>query len=114
MGAVTEALPRAPRSPLRVALAVAMLAPLGLVLGTFMPLGLARGRGASRDTPRAYVAWGWAVNGFFSVLGSVLTTILSMSYGFRAVLLLGLGAYAFAALLLYSLPEARGAPATAP
>ena len=47
-----------------------------------------------------YVAWGWAVNGFFSVLGSTLTTVLSMSYGFRTVLLLGLLAYAFAAALL--------------
>jgi NaMN:DMB phosphoribosyltransferase len=48
------------------------------------------------------------VNGFFSVIGSVLTTVLSMSYGFRAVLLLGFVAYLAAAALLRSLsPPAR-------
>jgi Na+/melibiose symporter-like transporter len=70
-----------------------------------MPIGLATL--ASLTAPSqsgVYVAWGWAVNGFFSVLGSVLTTILSMTWGFRTVLLLGLCAYAFAALLLWRLP----------
>jgi hypothetical protein len=38
------------------------------------------------------------VNGFFSVIGSVLTTILSMSYGFSTVQYLGLVIYAIAAL----------------
>ncbi len=44
------------------------------------------------------MAWSWAVNGFFSVIGSVLTTILSMSFGFRAV--------QFAALLVYAVAVA--------
>ena len=64
--------------------AVVVLAPLGLCLGMFMPLGL--GLVASlTDHGDEYVAWSWAVNGFFSVIGSVLTTILSMAFGFRAV-----------------------------
>lgn len=109
MGTVTEALLGAPL-PVRAAAAVAMLAPLGLVLGAFMPLGLAALAAGTRHA-EVYVAWAWAVNGFFSVIGSVLTAMLSMSYGFRAVLLLGLAAYALAALLLYSLPEPRGAAA---
>ena len=73
--------PRSPTrcsgSPLaaRVPIAFAVLAPLGLCLGMFMPLGV---RAVSRlsDAPREYVAWGWAVNGFASVVGAVLATLL--------------------------------------
>jgi hypothetical protein len=79
----------------RVAVAVAVLAPLGLCLGMFMPLGL---RVVSRvgGHAEAYVAWSWAVNGFFSVIGSVLTTILAMELGFRTVQYLALAIYAVA------------------
>ena len=52
--------------------------PLGLCLGMFMPLGLGVVNGLS-DHPDEYIAWAWAVNGFFSVIGSVLTTILSQA-----------------------------------
>jgi hypothetical protein len=99
--ALTGALLGAPLA-LRIATTVVIIAPLGLTLGAFMPLGLAAVSGltAHRDE---YVAWAWAVNGFFSVLGSVLTTMLSMSYGFRAVLLLALAAYALAVALLLRL-----------
>ena len=100
---LTEALLGAP-ARVRAVAAVAMLAPLGVVLGAFMPLGLSR-LAVSTQHREAYVAWGWAVNGFFSVIGSVLTTVLSMSYGFRVVMFLGLAAYALAAALLYSLPS---------
>ena len=35
------------------------------------------------ERTREYVAWAWAVNGFFSVIASILATILSMIVGFR-------------------------------
>lgn len=79
----------------RIVIALVLLAPLGLCLGMFMPLGLGLvGRLTSQT--QEYVAWSWAVNGFFSVIGSVLTTILAMIIGFRSVLVLGLVAYAAA------------------
>ena len=88
---------------MRIAWTFVFTAPLGALLGAFMPLGLAT---VSRLAPQkpAYLAWGWAVNGFFSVIGSVLTTILAMTIGFRAVLLLGLAAYGVATLALRSVP----------
>ena len=46
------------------------------------------------------------MNGFFSVIGSVLTTILSMTFGFRVVMLLALGAYVIALLALHLLLRA--------
>jgi len=86
----------------RVLVAVLLLAPLGICLGMFMPLGLAT---VSRLTDHgdAYAAWGWAINGFFSVIGSVLTTILSMSFGFRAVQLAALAIYGVAVLAFLAL-----------
>ena len=63
-----------------------------------MPLGACVSCPAMSDAPREYVAWGWAVNGFASVVGAVLATVLSMIYGFQVVLLLGLVAYLVALL----------------
>lgn len=82
---------------IRVIVSLIVLAPLGFCLGMFMPLGLTLVAGMSPH-PDEYVAWGWAVNGFFSVIGSVLTTILSMTYGFRLVQYIGLATYVVAAL----------------
>jgi hypothetical protein len=72
----------------RVALCVAIVAPLGFCLGGFMPLGLRTVRATSQ-----FVAWAWATNAFASVVGSVLTTVLSMVIGFRAVMLTALVVY---------------------
>jgi spermidine synthase len=86
----------------RVVVTTLLLAPLGLCLGMFMPLGL---EAVAALTPQAdaYVAWSWAVNGFFSVIGSVLTTILAMSLGFRTVQLLAVFVYAIAGLAFWRL-----------
>ncbi len=94
---------------LRVPIAFVLLAPLGLCLGMFMPLGV-RTVSAMSDAPREYVAWGWAVNGFASVVGAVLATLLSMAYGFHVVLWLGLAAYLVALIAWRSLarPTAAG------
>jgi len=94
---------------LRIALAVAVLAPLGLALGAFMPLGL---RTVARSTEYAteYVAWGWAVNGVFSVIGSILATIISMAFGLRDLLWLAALIYVVAGVVLRTIPlRARSA-----
>jgi hypothetical protein len=81
----------------RILITILVLAPLGLCFGMFMPLGLGE-ISLLADNSRQYVAWGWAVNGFASVVGSALATILAMSFGFDFVLGLGLGCYALAGL----------------
>ncbi len=92
-------------SPLsaRIALAILMIAPLGLCLGGFMPLGLST---VAALTPHAreYVAWGWAVNGFFSVITSILSTILAMIVGFKVVLFLALVIYAVGVAAMARVP----------
>lgn len=93
--------------PTRVLVALVVLAPLGLTLGLFMPLGL-QAIAHTTAYPREYVAWGWAVNGFASVIGATLTTILAMSFGFRFVLLLALAVYAVALAQLRGLLRVAG------
>lgn len=88
--------------PGRVVVAFLVLAPLGVCLGMFMPLGIGTVATLSAH-PREYVAWGWAVNGFASVAGSVLTTVLAMMFGFNVVLVLGLAVYLAALVALRTL-----------
>jgi spermidine synthase len=87
---------------LRVVIAFLIMAPLGLCLGMFMPLGLGA-VGRMTTLSREYVAWGWAVNGFASVMGSVLTTLLSMTFGFRVVMAIAFCVYVVAVIALRSL-----------
>jgi len=97
----------------RVPFAFVVLAPLGLCLGMFMPLGLGA-VAATTEHKTEYVAWGWAVNGFASVVGSVLSTILAMSFGFRVVMFVALGIYVIALLTLRGLlPRAQATGAAA-
>lgn len=86
----------------RVLLAFVLVSPLGLCLGMFMPTGL-RTVGDLSEHPDEYIAWGWAINGAFSVVGSVLTTILAMSWGFRTVQLIALGVYIVAGVAFWAL-----------
>jgi hypothetical protein len=94
--------------PVRIGLAFLVLAPLGLCLGMFMPFGL-RTVGVLSPYSDEYVAWGWAINGVFSVIGSVLTTILAMSWGFHTVHLVALGVYGLAVVVLWRLDSQRRA-----
>ena len=95
----------------RVPVAFAVLAPLGICLGLFMPLGLGAVDRLG-GSPREYVAWGWALNGFASVVGATLTTVLSMTFGFDVVLALALGLYLIAIAALHQLTTRVPAPAT--
>ncbi len=85
---------------LRIALVIALLFPVGVLLGMFLPFGidLAVASAPSAATEGRLVAWCWAVNGFFSVMGALLTTIISMTIGFNRTLLLGVVLYFVAAL----------------
>ena len=94
----------------RVVVAFAVLAPLGICLGAFMPLGLGAVAGITRHS-REYVAWGWAVNGFASVVGAVLTTILAMALGFGVVVFLALAVFGIAVAALSVLLRASPGPA---
>jgi hypothetical protein len=73
----------------RIGVAVALLAPLGLVLGMPFPLGVR----ALSNASSSMVAWAWGINGYTSVLGSVLCVVLSIAVGFNMVVWFGACVY---------------------
>ena len=75
--------------PLRIALSVALLAPVGLAMGIPFPTGIA----ILRETRPELIPWAWGVNGYTSVLGSVLAVILGIELGFMTVLLIAAAVY---------------------
>jgi spermidine synthase len=90
--------------PLRIAITVALLAPLGCLLGVPFAHGI---RTLERDNP-SLGPWAWAINGCMSVIGSILTVIVSMNFGFAVVLWIAAITYivAFAALDAGASPSA--------
>lgn len=83
--------------PSRLFLASLALAPLGFLLGFPFAFGL---RVLSERNAKL-LPWAWAINGCLSVVGSIVTVIVSMNFGFSAVLTLAAVVYvvAFASLL---------------
>ncbi len=75
---------------IRVAITAANLAPLGLVMGIFFPLGVRRAASLHADL----VPWAWGINGSASVTAAVLAVVLAMTYGVTAVWLLSVVIYA--------------------
>jgi predicted membrane-bound spermidine synthase len=80
----------------RIGTAIAVLLPVGFLMGTAMPLGLRR----LADGRAELIPWAWAVNGAASVLGSVLAMVVAINNGFTATLVLGGIVYAVALVLI--------------
>jgi SAM-dependent methyltransferase len=81
---------------MRIGASVLLLAPLGFLLGVPLAMGLA----LSASDPPGYRAMYWGVNGAASVCGSVLATIVSLSYGITVSYGVGVLAYAMCALVV--------------
>ena len=77
---------------LRLLASVISLAPLGFLMGMPFPLGW---KWASQNATAA-TPWLWGINGALSVVGSVLAALVSIQFGFRTTMLLGLLAYGLA------------------
>lgn len=86
--------------PIRIAACVLILAPLGVLLGVPFAYGLAV---AQRRDPRL-IPWAWAINGCLSVVGSILTVVVSMNFGFAAVLWVAAVVYVLGYAALRSAP----------
>jgi hypothetical protein len=81
--------------PARIALAVVLMAPLAVMMGMPMPMGIRK----LADTAPDLVPWAWGVNGATSVMGSVGALVIAILSGFNQALLVGAGLYALAAVL---------------
>ena len=85
-------------TPLRIAISVGILAPLGFFMGMAFPIGMAR---AMREKP-ALAPWLWGLNGAASVCASVLAVVIALAAGISAAFWVGAGCYAVAVASLGS------------
>ena len=83
-------------------IAVAVVAPLGFLMGMPFPRGLASTGQGPFPAPPFY----WGLNGIFSVLGSVGTMVAAVMVGFTAAMLGGAAFYLVAAAAARALGRA--------
>jgi len=99
-------------TPARIATAVAILAPCGLLMGMAFPIGM-RAASSRPGAPKAFL---WGINGATSVCASVLGVAIAVFYGISTSYAIGVGAYvvAAAALVVIVRLEIRAAVAVDP
>jgi len=89
--------------PLRVGVSIALLLPVGLLLGMCFPLGIRWARRAHDHL----IPWAWAVNGVFSVFAAAASLVVAINFGLKAMMLAGAACY----LANVTLVLAAGKPA---
>ena len=77
---------------IKAAVSIAILAPIGFLMGMPLPTGM---RLLKVHTPD-YIPWMWAINGAFSVLGAVLAIALGIMFGSSLAMILGILIYLIA------------------
>lgn len=75
--------------PVRVLISIALITPLGLLMGMPFPLGIT----LTNQVSKRLIPWVWGINGYATVIGSVLCVILALSFGFNAVMFIACGIY---------------------
>jgi hypothetical protein len=96
---------------IRLGLTVLLLSPLGLLMGVPFPAGIRLMKRDPSDDSRneaqdGQIAWIWAVNGASSVVASILSALLALTFGFSWVLTLGALCYAGAWAMVWAWPAA--------
>ena len=85
----------------RILISILMLFPIGMVMGMPFPLGITL---TNRVAPRL-IPWGWGINGYATVIGSVLCVILALSFGFKAVIWIACGVYLMGLVAILTVKE---------
>lgn len=73
-----------------------IVAPLGVLMGMPFPLGI----GLLAESRSSLIPWAWAVNGCASVIGSIVPTMIALSFGFSTVFALAGAAYLVSLLMV--------------
>lgn len=73
----------------KAAVSIAILAPIGFLMGMPLPTGMRLLKVHRPD----YIPWMWAINGAFSVMGAVLAIALGIMYGSSLAMILGILIY---------------------
>ena len=90
-------------APTKIAVSFVALFPLGLMMGTFFPLGMKRLFLSSAPL----IPWCWAINGATSVFASVFALAVGLQAGIRAELIVGWACYvaAFGILVILAVTD---------
>ena len=83
----------------RILVAAAMIFPLGFFLGMPFPLGVLTLVGK----PPGAVAWAWAMNAVFTVIGGFVSVVLSIFIGFQWTMIIALATYLVAFLAYFDM-----------
>jgi len=75
---------------------ILILAPMGFLMGAPFPMGIRLTSKVSSDL----IPWAWSINGFSSVVSSILATIFAISWGFNTVLIMAFFAYLLALIVV--------------
>ncbi len=78
----------------RMATAVIAILPLGIIMGTAFPRGMA----LCQKRCAGLAPWLWGINGAMSIVGSILAVIIALEWGIAAVFWVGTAAYTAAFL----------------
>jgi len=84
---------------LRAIVCFVLLSPFGFLLGIPFPTGIQL---LQQNNLVKYIPWMYGVNGIFTVLGSVVAVVLSMTYGFTSSFFVGLSMYFLVFIFLTS------------
>ena len=82
----------------RIILSIIIVFPIGVLLGMPFPTGI---KIVAQQHPDI-IPWAWGINGFFTVIGTVFALILSMIFGFQAVLWIAILIYLFSMVIFLS------------
>jgi predicted membrane-bound spermidine synthase len=83
----------------RILASIFILLPLGFLMGIPFPLGI---RWLKERRLETLIPWMWGINGVSSVLGSVMTIVVAMSFGFTEAILISAVCYFIAFLIFLS------------
>jgi len=90
----------------RVFVAMSFIVPTGIAMGFPFPAGLSW----IHNIYPATVPWYIGINGFASVMATIIAIPLSLGFGYTTILVVGIGLYTFAALLFCFLRTRRAKP----
>ena len=94
-------------TPVRIAVAIGTLLPVGFFMGMALPLGMK----LVSNRSRALAPWLWGINGATSVCASVVSVAIALSFGISAAFWAGLLCYAVAVLSYLWVDARKPAPA---
>lgn len=82
---------------IKIIFSICLIGPLAFFMGMPFPLGI----DLLRRYHPAFITWAWGINGYTSVVSSILATCLAITFGFNTVVLLATTIYLFGAWISY-------------